>query len=98
MCTIINNKTKNYSKLILLGIISKLYNTQGTKITKAITIGSNIVQQKDINWSKRILGNEALAHIKIKIIMHDLIPNDKPYSNPSINGSENRLSLYKLLI
>jgi len=31
------------------GIISKLYNIQGTNITKAITIGNNIVQQKDIN-------------------------------------------------
>ena len=49
--------------MILEGIISKLYKIQGTSITKAITIGNNIVQQKDINWSKRILGNEALVHI-----------------------------------
>ena len=38
-----------YNKAILLGIISKLYNIQGTKIIKAITIGNSIVQQKDIN-------------------------------------------------
>jgi hypothetical protein len=35
--------------VILEGIISKLYKMQGTNITKAITIGNNIVQQKDIN-------------------------------------------------
>ena len=84
--------------MILEGIISKLYNIQGTNITKAITIGNNIVQQKDINWSKRILGNEALAHINTNIIIHDLKPKVKPYNNPSIKGSENKLSLYKLFI
>lgn len=84
--------------MILEGIISKLYKMQGTNITKAITIGNNIVQQKDINWSKRILGNEALVHINTKIIIHDLIPKVKPYNNPSIKGPENKLSLYKLFI
>jgi len=39
----------NYSKEILLGIISKLYSIQGTNTTKAITIGSNMIQQNDIN-------------------------------------------------
>ena len=67
-----------YNKEILLGIISKLYNMQGTSIIKAITIGNNTVQQKDINWSKRILGNEALAHMKIKTIKQDLRPKLKP--------------------
>ena len=33
------------------GIISKLYRIQGIKIIKAITIGNNSVQEKDINWS-----------------------------------------------
>ena len=87
-----------YNKLILLGIISKLYNIQGTKIIKAITIGNNIVQQKDINWSNLILGNEALAHIKTNIIMQDFIPKVRPYINPSIKGSESILSLSKLFI
>ena len=87
-----------YSKFILLGIISKLYCIQGTNIINAITKGNNIVQQKDINWSKRILGNEALAQINIKIIIHDFTPKVKPYNNPSINGSDNILSLCKLFI
>ena len=79
-------------------MISKLYNIQGTKTTNAITIGNKIVQQKDINWSNRILGNEALDQIKIKIIIHDFIPKVKPYINPSIEGSDNMLGLCKLLI
>ena len=49
----------------------------------ATTIGNNTVQQNDINWSKRILGKLALAHIKVKIIKLDFIPNiileDKPH-------------------
>ena len=79
---------------MLCGIISKLYNIQGTKITKAITIGSNIVQQKDINWSKRILGKEALTQIKMKIIIQDFIPKVNPYNKPSIKGYENKLSSF----
>jgi len=38
-----------YNKGILLGIISKLYKIQGINIIKAITTGSKMVQQKDIN-------------------------------------------------
>lgn len=41
---------------------------------KANTIGNSIVQQKDINWSKRILGNEALTHINIKTNEDIFIP------------------------
>jgi hypothetical protein len=74
-------------------MISKLYNIQGTNTTKAITTGNNIVQQKDINWSNRILGKEALAHMNIKIIIHDFIPKANPYNNPSIKGSFSKLSL-----
>ena len=83
---------------MLLGMISKLYNIHGTNITKAITRGNNIVQQKDINWSKRILGNEALTQMKIKIIIQDFTPKVKPYNNPSSKGSENKLSLCKLFM
>ena len=36
-----------------------------------------MVQQKDINWSKRILGKDALTHIKTKIIIQVFIANDK---------------------
>ena len=42
---------------------------------KATTTGNNTVQQKDINWSKRILGKLALAQIKTNIIALDLIPS-----------------------
>jgi hypothetical protein len=71
---------------MLLGIISKLYIRQGTKTISAITIGNKIVQEKDINWSKRILGKEALTHINIKIIIHDFIPIVKPDNIPSNKG------------
>ena len=76
-------------------MISKLNSTQGTKTTKAITIGNKTVQQKDINWSKRILGNEALTHMNTKIIIQDFIPKVKPYNNPSAKGSVNKLLLCK---
>ena len=88
----------NYNILILHGIISQLYNRQGIKNIKAITIGNRIVQQKDINWSNRILGKDALVHIKINIIIQDLRPKVNPYNNPSIKVSENILSLFKLFI
>ncbi len=64
--------------------ISKPYKTQGINIIKAITIGNNTVQQKAINWSKRILGKEALAQINVKIKKEDFIPILRPYNNPSI--------------
>jgi hypothetical protein len=57
---------------------------QGINIIKAKIIGNNIVQQKDINLSNRILGNEALTHIKINIIKQVLNPKLKLYNNPSI--------------
>lgn len=59
---------------MLLGTMSKLYKIQGTNIMNAITIGNNIVQQKVINWSNLIRGNDALIHIKIKIIIQDFSP------------------------
>ena len=68
--------------------MSKLYIIQGTNIMKAITIGSSIVQENDINWSNRILGKEALTHINTKTIIQDLIPIVKPYIIPSTNGYE----------
>ena len=76
----------NANKEILLGIISKLYRIQGTNITKAITMGNNTVQQKDINWSKRIRGKDALTQIKTKIRTQDLKPRTQPLINPSIKG------------
>lgn len=49
-------------------------------------MGNNTVQQKDINWSKRILGNEALTHIKVKINIELFTPKLKPYIDPSKAG------------
>jgi len=67
----------------------------GINTINAITIGSNIVQENDINWSKRILGKEALTQIKTKIIMEDFIPIVRPYIRPSITGvlSDDMVSL-----
>ena len=47
----------------------------------ATTIGNNTVQQKDINWSKRILGKLALTQIKVKTISDVLVPKIKPEIN-----------------
>ena len=55
-------------------------------VINATTIGNKIVQQSDINWSKRILGNEALAHMKTKIITQDLNPITTADTTPSFTG------------
>ena len=44
----------------------KLYKIQGINIIIANNNGNKTVQQKDINWSKRILGKEALTQINSK--------------------------------
>lgn len=62
----------------------KLYNIHITIIINAITTGNKIVQQNDINWSKRILGKEALTQINENIIEQLFIPNIKPNNNPPI--------------
>ena len=58
---------------------------------KATTIGNRTVQQNDINWSKRILGKLALAHINTKTIREDLIPKIIPDRIP-----EDKLPINKL--
>ena len=68
----------NYNKNTFVAIISKLCIRQGIAIIKEITKGNSIVQQNDINWSKRILGNDALAHINTKIITHAFNPKIRP--------------------
>lgn len=78
---------------MLLDIIENTFNIQGNNTIKAIIKGNNIVQQNDINWSYRILGKEALAQIKTKIMIQDLNPNVKPYKKPSIRGFDN-IKLY----
>ena len=52
---------------MLVGIIPRPYITQGINTTYAIIIGNNTVQQTDINWSKRILGKEALTQMNTNI-------------------------------
>jgi len=71
---------------------------QGINIINAITIGNNIIQQNDINWSKRILGKDALINIKIKIIIQLFIPKLIPYNIPSIIEFDNILKKILFLI
>ena len=71
------------------------YNIHGTKNINPNSIGNNTVQQKDINWSKRILGNEALTHINTKTIIPLLIPRLIPEKRPSIEGLINILRILK---
>ena len=61
----------------MIGNISKLYKIQGTSTINANTTGNNTVQQKDINWSKRILGKDALTHINVNTINELFIPRLK---------------------
>ena len=51
----------------LLGSILDTSNTQGVIIIKEKIKGNKTVQQYDINWSKRVLGKEALTQMKTKI-------------------------------
>jgi len=64
-------------------VIPNMNNRQGINTINANKIGNNTVQQKDINWSKRILGNEALTHININIIIELFIPKVILCKNPS---------------
>ena len=61
-----------------MGKILKLYETQGINIIIANITGNKTVQQKVINWSKRILGKEALTQININIIIEVFKPRLKP--------------------
>ena len=81
-----NGKTPNKEILLLAGNRSKLYNIHGTKIIKAKIIGNNTVQQKLINWSKRILGNDARIQTKQKISIQLFIPKVKPCTKPYQKG------------
>lgn len=64
--------------------IPNMYNKDGTNTINANNIGNKTVQQKDINWSKRILGNDALTQINTNTIIELLIPKVKLDNNPSI--------------
>ena len=47
--------------------MSNEYTKQGINTIYAINTGSNTVQHTDINWSKRILGKEALTQMNTNI-------------------------------
>lgn len=49
------------------GIIPNEYTKQGNNTIYAIITGSSTVQHTDINWSKRILGKEALTQMNTNI-------------------------------
>jgi len=63
--------------------IPNIYNNEGINIINANNIGNNTVQQNDINWSKRILGKDALTQIKINTIIELFIPKVKLDNSPS---------------
>ena len=67
-----------YNKFILIGKILRLYKIQGISIIKANTIGNSTVQQNSINWSKRILGKEALTQINTNTIIELFKPKHNP--------------------
>ena len=73
--------------------IPNMCNRHGTNIINANNIGNNTVQQNDINWSKRILGKDALTQMKINTIIELFIPKVKLDNNPSteelVNNSLN---------
>ena len=70
-----------------------MYNKDGINIINANKIGNNTVQQNDINWSKRILGKDALTQINTNTIIELFIPKVTPDNNPSteelVNNSLN---------
>jgi hypothetical protein len=59
-----------------------IYNTAGTNIIKANSIGNKTVQQNPINWSKRILGNDALTQINKNTIAEAFTPKLILYIKP----------------
>lgn len=67
---------------MLIKNIPKAYKIQGINTINPNNTGNSTVQQKDINWSNRILGKEALTQIKIKIIIELFIPNVILYNIP----------------
>ena len=73
--------------------IPNMYNNDGINIMNANKIGNSTVQQKDINWSNLILGNEALTQMKINTIIELFIPKVTPDNSPSteelVNNSLN---------
>ena len=74
----------------------KEYNKQGTNTINPNKRGNNTVQQKDINWSNLILGNEALTHMKTNTIIEVFTPKTTLKSKPFNEGRSNIVSLITL--
>lgn len=72
--------------------ISELNKIHRFIIIIAKSIGNNTFQQSDIHWSNLFVYKDALAQIKINIIIQDFTPNITPLIIPSINGSNIILS------
>lgn len=76
---------------MLINDIFKIYNKQGISTIKANNIGNKTVQQNDINWSKRILGKDALTQINMNTIIELFIPkiklDSKPFNEEPVNCS-----------
>ena len=60
-----------------------MFNFKPKKKRKFIQTAFSACFVNDINWSKRILGKEALTQININIIIELFNPKLKPYHNPS---------------
>jgi hypothetical protein len=74
-------------KKTFAGKMSKLPKVFGTNIINPNSTGNTTVQQYNINWSKRIRGNEALAHINMNINTAPFKPRIKLYcsSDPRVS-------------
>lgn len=84
-------------------VIPNMNNKQGINTINANKIGNNTVQQKDINWSKRILGKEALTQMNTNINTLVLIAKFKGEEDIFIIKSKKIVSLtlkntFKILI
>lgn len=72
------------------------YIIPGYKAISPNNKGNNTVQQKAINWSKRILGKDALTHIKTKIIAQLFNPKLELVKRPLKGDKSSIVSLTKL--
>ena len=76
-----SSKVKNQSGEVRQERIREYYNrTCNRHSNKRIypnKIGNKTTQQKDINWSNRILGKDALTQINVNIRIQDFKPKDK---------------------
>ena len=72
------------------------YNKEGTKNINPNNKGNKTVQQKDINWSKRILGKDALTQININTIIELFIPKLRLVKRPLNDELSSSCSLIRV--